>query len=136
MNEIQNIIDISEAEFNDNVVEASVSKLVVVDFWAPWCGPCKQLTPILEKVINESDNKIILAKINIDENQQIASQLRIQSIPTVYAFKDKQIVNAFQGVLPEKQVIEFLEKSLGSKINEDFTEFYNNIRNAISEKKI
>ena len=135
MNEIQNIIDISEAEFNDKVVEASVSKLVVVDFWAPWCGPCKQLTPILEKVINESDNKIILAKINIDENQQIASQLRIQSIPTVYAFKDKQIVNAFQGVLPEKQVIEFLEKSLGSKINEDFTEFYNNIRNVISEKK-
>ena len=96
MNEIQNIIDISEAEFNDKVVEASVSKLVVVDFWAPWCGPCKQLTPILEKVINESDNKIILAKINIDENQQIAAQLRIQSIPTVYAFKDKQIVNAFQ----------------------------------------
>ena len=65
-----------------------------------------------------------MAKVNIDENQQIASQLRIQSIPTVYAFKDKQIVNAFQGVLPEKQVIEFLEKSLGSKINEDFTEFY------------
>ena len=135
MNNENNIIEANEADFNDLVIEASSNKLIIVDFWAPWCGPCKQLTPILEKVINESDNKIILAKINIDENQQIASQLRIQSIPTVYAFKDKQIVNAFQGVLPEKQVIEFLEKSLGSKINEDFTEFYNNIRNAISEKK-
>ena len=136
MNENTNIIDINENDFNQQVVEASATKLIVVDFWAPWCGPCKQLTPILEKVINQVSEKISLVKINIDENQQIASQLRIQSIPTVYAFKDKQIVNAFQGVLPEKQVVEFLEKCLGSKINEDFSEFYQQIKDSISEKKI
>ena len=135
MNENANIIDINETEFNDQVIEASESKLIVVDFWAPWCGPCKQLTPILEKIISKSGDKITLVKINIDENQQIAAQLRIQSIPTVYAFKDKQIVNAFQGVIPEGQIIEFIEKCLGSKINEDFTEFYNEIKNAMAENK-
>ena len=98
MSENSNIIDVTETEFNDQVIEASESKLIVVDFWAPWCGPCKQLTPILEKIISKSGDKITLVKINIDENQQIAAQLRIQSIPTVYAFKDKQIVNAFQGL--------------------------------------
>ena len=135
MNEDTNIIDINEADFKEQVDEASANKLVVVDFWAPWCGPCKQLTPILEKVIKKFSEKITLVKINIDENQQIAGQLRIQSIPTVYAFKDKQIVNAFQGVLTEKQVVEFLEKCIGSKIEEDFTEFYQQINQSISEKK-
>jgi putative thioredoxin len=135
MSENSNIIDITETEFNDQVIKASESKLIVVDFWAPWCGPCKQLTPILEKIISKSGDKITLVKINIDENQQIAAQLRIQSIPTVYAFKDKQIVNAFQGVIPEGQIIEFIEKCLGSKINEDFTEFYNEIESAMAENK-
>ena len=135
MSENTNIIDVTEAEFNDQVIEASERKLIVVDFWAPWCGPCKQLTPILEKIISKSVDKITLVKINIDENQQIAAQLRIQSIPTVYAFKDKQIVNAFQGVIPEGQIIEFIEKCLGAKINEDFTEFYNEIESAMAENK-
>ena len=135
MSQNTNIIDVNEVDFNDQVIEASTNKLVVVDFWAPWCGPCKQLTPILEKIIGGSD-KVTLVKINIDENQEIASQLRIQSIPTVYAFKDKQIANAFQGVLPEKKVIEFVEKCLGSKINEDFTEFYDQIKIAIKENKL
>ena len=135
MSENTNIIDVTETEFNDQVIEASERKLIVVDFWAPWCGPCKQLTPILEKIISKSEDKITLVKINIDENQQIAAQLRIQSIPTVYAFKDKQIVNAFQGVIPEGQIIEFIEKCLGSKINEDFTEFYNEIESAMAENK-
>ena len=135
MSENTNIIDVTEAEFNDQVIEASERKLIVVDFWAPWCGPCKQLTPILEKIISKSGDKITLVKINIDENQQIAAQLRIQSIPTVYAFKNKQIVNAFQGVIPEGQIIEFIEKCLGSKINEDFTEFYNEIESAMAENK-
>ena len=135
MSENTNIIDVTEAEFNDQVIEASERKLIVVDFWAPWCGPCKQLTPILEKIISKLGDKITLVKINIDENQQIAAQLRIQSIPTVYAFKDKQIVNAFQGVIPEGQIIEFIEKCLGSKINEDFTEFYNEIESAMAENK-
>ena len=135
MNEISNILDVNESEFNDKVIEASSDKLIIVDFWAPWCGPCKQLTPILENVAKKSVDKITLVKINIDENQQIAAQLRIQSIPTVYAFKDKQIVNAFQGVIPEKQVIEFIEKSLGSELNADLTEFYELVKKNISENK-
>ncbi len=135
MSENTNIVDVTETEFNEQVIEASENKLIVVDFWAPWCGPCKQLTPILEKIVSKSEDKITLVKINIDENQQIAAQLRIQSIPTVYAFKNKQIVNAFQGVIPEGQIIEFIEKCLGSKINEDFTEFYNEIESAMAENK-
>ena len=135
MNEQSNIVDANESDFNEKVIEASVNKLIVVDFWAPWCGPCKQLTPVLEKIVNQSSDKITLVKINIDENQQIAAQLRIQSIPTIYAFKDKQIVNAFQGALPEKQIIEFLEKCLGSKLNEDFKEFYEQIKNLMTESK-
>ena len=133
MNENNNIIDINENDFNEKVIDASENKLIVVDFWAPWCGPCKQLTPLLEKIISGSD-KITLAKINIDDNQQIAAQLRIQSIPTIYAFKDKQIANAFQGLLPEKQIVEFLEKCLGSKINEDHSQFYKEIKKDFEEK--
>ena len=130
-----NITDVNEADFNDQVVEASTSKLIVVDFWAPWCGPCKQLTPSLEKVVRGSSDKVSLVKINIDDNQQIAAQLRIQSIPTVYAFKNKEIVNAFQGVIPENKIIEFIEKSLGSKLTEDFTGFYEQIENEMSQNK-
>ncbi len=93
-----NIIDVNEIDFETKVLEESANKLVVVDFWAPWCGPCKQLTPVLEKVISSSPDKIVLAKINIDENQQIAAQLRIQSIPAVFALKDKQPVNVLLSI--------------------------------------
>ncbi len=135
MSENTNIIDVNESDFNKQVIEASENKLIVVDFWAPWCGPCKQLTPVLEKIILKSGDKVTLVKINIDENQQIAAQLRIQSIPTVYAFRDKQIVDAFQGVIPENKIVEFIEKCLGSKINEDFSEFYEEIKSAMAENK-
>ena len=80
MSENSNIIDVTETEFNDQVIEASESKLIVVDFWAPWCGPCKQLTPILEKIISKSGDKITLVKINIDENQQIATLSKISKL--------------------------------------------------------
>ena len=133
--ENNNIIDVNEIDFETKVLEESTKKLVVVDFWAPWCGPCKQLTPILEKVISLSPDKIVLAKINIDENQQIASQLRIQSIPAVFAFKDKQPVDAFQGVIPETEVIKFLEKSIGEKLANNFEDFYNQIKILFDEKK-
>ena len=103
MNESSNIKDINEQNFEEEVLKKSEDLLVLVDFWAPWCGPCKQLTPLLEKVVNNSNGKVKLAKINIDENQQIAGQLRIQSIPAVFAFKNGQPVNAFQGVIPEKK---------------------------------
>ena len=133
--ENKNIIDVNETNFETEVLEESSKRLVVVDFWAPWCGPCKQLTPILEKVISLSPDKIVLAKINIDENQQIAAQLRIQSIPAVFAFKDKQPVNAFQGVVPETEIIKFLEKSLGEKLTNNFEDFYDQIKTLFNEKK-
>ena len=133
--EHNNIIDVNEFDFETKVLEESSNRLVVVDFWAPWCGPCKQLTPILEKVISSSPDKIVLAKINIDENQQIASQLRIQSIPAVFAFKDKQPVNAFQGVIPETEIIKFLEKSIGEKLANNFENFYNQIKTLFEDKK-
>ncbi len=133
MNE-NNIIDVDESNFLNEVIEKSETALVVVDFWAPWCGPCKQLTPILEKVIKNANGKALLAKINLDENQQIAAQLKIQSIPTVLAFKNKKIVNAFQGVIPEKKIIEFIEKCLGEKLNEDLTSFFNEIQKQINDK--
>jgi putative thioredoxin len=131
----ENIINVSEVDFEKKVLEESDKRLVVVDFWAPWCGPCKQLTPILEKIISQSPTKIILAKINIDENQQIASQLRIQSIPAVFAFKDKQLANAFQGVIPEKDIITFLEKSLGAKLDNNFDKFYVDIESLLTNKE-
>jgi len=130
-----NVIDVNEVDFEIKVLEESLNRLVVVDFWAPWCGPCKQLTPILEKVISSSPDKVVLAKINIDENQQIAAQLRIQSIPAVFAFKNKQPVDAFQGVIPETEVIKFLEKSIGGKLVNNFEDFYNQIKILFDEKK-
>ena len=133
--ENNNIIDVNEVDFETKVLEESLNRLIVVDFWAPWCGPCKQLTPILEKIISSSPDKIVLAKINIDENQQIAAQLRIHSIPAVFAFKDKQPVNAFQGIIPETEIIKFLEKSLGEKLANNFEDFYTQIKTLFDEKK-
>lgn len=135
MNEKLNILEINEDQFEEKVLIASSSSLILVDFWAPWCGPCKQLTPFLEKIINTAKGKVKLVKINIDENQQIASQMRVQSIPAVFAFKDGQPVDAFQGVIPEKKIIEFIEKSLGEKLIEDFTDFFQSISSLFETKE-
>jgi len=124
MSENNNIYDVNEIDFEEKVLNASKLSLIIVDFWAPWCGPCKQLTPVLEKIINKAKGKVKLVKINIDENQQISGQLKIQSIPAVFAFKDGVPVDAFQGVIPENKIIEFIEKSLGEKIIKDHSEFY------------
>jgi putative thioredoxin len=103
------------AAFMADVVDASHDVPVVVDFWAPWCGPCKTLGPQLEKAVRETRGKVRMVKINIDENQQLAAQMRIQSIPAVYAFKDGRPVDGFVGALPESQIKAFVKKlmSLG-----------------------
>jgi putative thioredoxin len=101
------------ATFAADVLEASREVPVIVDFWAPWCGPCKQLGPALEKAVNEAKGAVRLVKINIDENQEIARQLRIQSIPTVYAFKNGQPVDGFMGAIPESQIRTFVQTLAG-----------------------
>ena len=105
-----NVIDINQDQFLEEVVEKSKTIPVLVDFWAPWCGPCKQLTPVLEKLVNSKNGKIILAKVNVDENQAIAAQLKIQSIPTVYGFVDGKPIDAFQGAQPESQIEKMIDK--------------------------
>ena len=107
---MSNVIDINQDQFVQEVVEKSKSTPVIVDFWAPWCGPCKQLTPILENLVNKKKGKVILAKINVDENQGIAGQLNIQSIPTVYGFVDGKPIDAFQGAQPESKIEIMIDK--------------------------
>ena len=106
------VIDINQDQFLEEVVEKSKTTPVIVDFWAPWCGPCKQLTPTLENVVNRKNGKVILVKINVDENQGIASQLNIQSIPTVYGFVDGKPLDAFQGSQPESKVEAMIDKMI------------------------
>jgi putative thioredoxin len=104
------IKDVSEANFMAEVVEKSMTVPVIVDFWAPWCGPCRQLGPALEAAVTAAKGKVVMAKVNVDENQGISSQLRIQSIPTVYAFWQGQPVDGFQGALPASELQKFVEK--------------------------
>ena len=106
-----NIIDVNADTFMTEVIEASKEKPIIVDFWAPWCEPCKQLTPILENAVKDQREKITLAKIDIDQNQDIAAQLRIQSIPTVYTFFEGKVADGFQGVKTNSEIFEFVKKS-------------------------
>jgi len=107
------IKDTTTQAFRTDVLEASRSVPVLVDFWAPWCGPCKQLTPVLEKAVRAAKGKVRLVKMNIDDHPQIAGQLGIQSIPAVIAFKNGQPLDGFMGALPESQVAAFIQRVAG-----------------------
>jgi putative thioredoxin len=107
------IKDGSLKTFAQDVIQASQQVPVLVDFWAPWCGPCKQLTPVLEKVVRAAKGKVRLVKINIDQNPELAQQLRIQSVPTVYAFLGGQPVTGFAGAQPESQIKALVDRLIG-----------------------
>jgi putative thioredoxin len=114
------IADTTTQAFVKDVIEESKLRPVLVDFWAPWCGPCKQLTPVLEKVVKAAKGKLKLVKMNIDEHppifQQLAQQMGIQSIPAVLAFVNGQPIDGFLGALPEKQVTEFVERLIKDRV--------------------
>src|SRR6266508_2711946 len=110
------IKDSDTRRFVKDVIEASKKQPVLVDFWAPWCGPCKQLTPVLEKVVKGAKGKVKLVKMNIDDHPAIPGQMGIQSIPAVIAFVNGQPADGFMGALPEGQVVAFIERLTKGKV--------------------
>jgi putative thioredoxin len=107
-------IDVTDATFQTEVIDRSSEVAVVVDLWAPWCGPCKTLGPIIEKVVDETGGKVVLVKVNVDENPGLSQAFQVQSIPAVYAMKDGAVVDGFMGAYPEHAVKEFVDSLLPS----------------------
>ena len=108
------MVDVSEATFEQDVIEKSDEVAVVVDLWAEWCGPCKTLGPILEKVIDETNGQVVLAKVDVDANPRLSEMFRVQGIPAVFAIRDRKVVGSFVGAQPEAQVRQFVESILPS----------------------
>lgn len=106
------MIDVTDLSFESDVLAESMNRPVIVDLWAPWCGPCRTLGPLIEKVVAETDGAVQLAKINVDENQGASQAFQVQSIPAVYALRDGQIVDGFMGAKPEAEIREFVQKFL------------------------
>ncbi len=107
--------DVTDATFETDVLDRSTQVPVVIDLWAPWCGPCRTLGPIIEKVIDDTQGRVDLVKVNVDENPQISAAFKVQSIPAVYAMKDRKVVNAFIGAQPEPAVQQFIDSLLPSE---------------------
>ena len=128
-------IDVDINNFMSEVIEGSSQNPVVVQFWAPWCGPCKQLGPVIEKVVRAANNKVKMVRVNIDENQQIAQQLRVQSVPTVYLFVDGQPVDGFSGAQPESVVKQFIDKAISAGGKDDATSTMIEAGNAAVDKQ-
>ena len=116
--EENHVKDVNEETFMDDVIEASKTSPIVVDFWAPWCGPCKTLGPALEAEVKATNGKIKMVKIDIDQNQNLASQMRIQSIPAVFAFVDGQPIDGFMGAKAPSELKSFIDKLL-EKVTDD-----------------
>lgn len=125
------IKETTTATFSRDVLEASRQQPVLVDFWAPWCGPCKQLTPVIEKVVTEAAGRVKLVKMNIDDHPSIAGQLGIQSIPAVIAFVGGRPVDGFMGAVPESQIRQFIDRIAGPAVNDNKAE----IEAALTEAK-
>jgi putative thioredoxin len=107
---VATVTDVTDATFEQDVLDRSVAVPVVVDLWAPWCGPCRTLGPILEKVIEAANGAVELVKVNVDDNPRVSTAFQVQSIPAVFAVRDRQIVDSFIGALPEPQVADFINR--------------------------